>query len=298
MPTSTDERQIEYRSRPFEIRQVGEDKDGTFKGEANTFFAIDTYGTIFDPKSFDKTLDSFLSSGYITYAHDMRCPIGKPLVARAKAGKLYVEGEIYGDMWDGSSVLAGMRRGVIKEMSVGFYVEEYRDLNRDELTKYWQENGYTPTELDLMRGQMGARVFTRVELEEVAICVRGSNPGTRLTGVRSMLRNLFGLGKRSEPEPPAEKPAEEPAESEDTVDEAEIDAIVARFVPALKSVVTEMAKERKSGKTQDEPTTPPEDAKPPEDDGMDEEEARSALLMAEHLLTDIEVEAALKEGRA
>lgn len=112
-----------------------------------------------------------------------------------------------------------------------------------------------------------------------------------------MLRNLFGLGKRAEAPMPAEKPAEDPAESEDTVDEAEIDAIVARFVPALKSVVTEMAKERK-GKTQDEPTTPPEDAKPPEKDGMDEEEARSALLLAEHLLTDIEVEAALKEGRS
>ena len=297
MPTST-EKQIEYRSRPFEIRQVGENNDGTFKGEANTFFAIDTYGTIFDPKAFDLTIEGFLADGYITYAHDIRCPIGKPLVARPKGGKLYVEGEIYGDMWDGSSVLAGMRRGVIKEMSIGFYPEEFRDLTRDELTKYWQENGYTPTELDLMRGQMGARVFTRVTLEEVAICVRGSNPGTRLTGVRSMLRNLFGLGKRSEPPMPEEKPAEEPADSEDTVDEAEIDAIVARFVPALKSVVTEMAKERKAGKTQDEPTTPPEDAKPPEDDGMDEEEARSALLLAEHLLMDIEVEAALKEGRS
>ena len=239
-----------------------------------------------------------MDDGFITYEHRWSEPIGKPTKATLTPDGLVVEGEIYDDMFDGKSVLAGMRRGVIKQMSIGFYVDEERFLTAEELAQYWQTNGYKPTERDLAMGMSGVRLLTKVTLEEAAICMRGANPAARVSGVRSMLRNLFGLGKRSEAPMPEEKPVEEPAESEDTVDEAEIDAIVARFVPALKSVVTEMAKERKSGKTQDEPTTPPEDAKPPEDDGMDEEEARSAMLLAERLLMDIEVEAALKEGRS
>lgn len=296
MPTET-ERQLEHRTCAFEVRSVGSGGTGAFSGLASGFLNIDSYGSIIDPGAFDETLGRFMDDGFITYEHRWSEPIGKPTNAKITPEGLVVEGEIYDDMFDGKSVLAGMRRGVIKQMSIGFFVDEEKFLSAEELAAYWQERGYKPCERDLAQGMAGARVLTKVTLEEAAICMRGANPAARVSGVRSMLRNLFGLGKRAEAPMPAEKPAEDPAESEDTVDEAEIDAIVARFVPALKSVVTEMAKERK-GKTQDEPTTPPEDAKPPEEDGMDEEEARSALLLAEHLLTDIEVEAALKEGRS
>lgn len=297
MPTST-ERQLEHRTCAFEVRAVGSNGTGSFSGLASGFLNIDSYGSIIDPAAFDETLGRFMEDGFITYEHRWSEPIGKPTNAKLTPEGLVVEGEIYDDMFDGKSVLAGMRRGVIKQMSIGFFVDEEKFLSAEELSQYWQTNGYKPSERDLAQGMNGARLLTKVTLEEAAICMRGANPVARVSGVRSMLRNLFGLGKRSEPPMPEDKPTEEPAESEDTVDEAEIDAIVARFVPALKSVVTEMAKERKAGKTQDEPTTPPEDATPPEDDGMDEEEARSALLLAEHLLMDIEVEAALKEGRS
>jgi len=152
-------------------------------------------------------------------------------------------------------------------------------------------------------------VLTRVTLEEAAICMRGANPATRVSGVRSMLRNLFGLNGRGdmpslpedEPEakmPEADIPPDEP-EDETAIDEAEIDAIVGPFAEAIKGVVTEMAKERKKG-TKPEPDTTPEETMPSEGTEMEDEEeemAARAILAADYLLADLEIEAALKEGR-
>ena len=305
MPTLT--RQIQHRDCRFEVRAVGPDGSGKFTGLASNFLNVDSYGSIIDPAAFGATLDHFLSEGFLTYEHRWDRPIGKPTKAAITDQGLVVEGEIYDDMFDGASVLAGMRRGVIKQMSIGFYVDDEKQLGPDELASYWQANGYEPTELDLARGRDGARVLTRVTLEEAAICMRGANPATRVSGVRSMLRNLFNLTKRAEPPMPAEDepkptepamPEEEP-ENEDTVDEAEIDAIVGRFAEAIKGVVTEMAKERKKG-GKPAPDTTPDETMPTEGTEMDEEEemaAMRALLVADHLLADLEIEAALKEGR-
>ena len=310
MPTL--EKQLQHRNCRFEVRAVGPDGSGKFTGLASNFLNVDSYGSIIDPAAFGDTLDHFLTEGFLTYEHRWDRPIGKPTKATLTDQGLVVEGEIYEDMFDGASVLAGMRRGVIKQMSIGFYVEDEKQLGADELAAYWQSNGYEPTELDLARGRDGARVLTRVTLEEAAICMRGANPATRVSGVRSMLRNLFGLtgrgdmpydeDKPKEPEAkmPAEEPvpAEEPEDDDDTVDEAEIDAIVGRFAEAIKGVVTEMAKERKKG-TKPAPDTTPEEAMPSE--GTDEEEeqelAARSILAAGYLLADLEIEAALKEGR-
>jgi HK97 family phage prohead protease len=303
MPTI--ERKLEHRDCRFEVRSVGKAGDGAFVGLASNFLNIDSYGSLIDPKAFDKTLDHFLSDGFLTYEHRWDRPIGKPTKATITPEGLMVEGEIYEDMFDGASVLAGMRRGVIKQMSIGFYVNEEKQMTAEELAGYWQANGYQPTETDLAKSRDGARVITDVTVEEAAICMRGANPAARVSGVRSMLRNLFGLTKRGEgyddekPAKPEEMmPAEDPAENEDTVDEAEIDAIVSRFADAIKGVVMEMAKEKK-GQKPDSDTTP-EEAMPAEGTEKDEDEkaeALGALLMAEHLLTDLDLEAALKEGR-
>jgi HK97 family phage prohead protease len=309
MPTQT--RQLEHRNCRFEVRSVGPDGSGKFAGLASNFLNVDSYGSIIDPAAFGATLDHFMSDGFLTYEHRWDRPIGKPTKATVTDQGLAVEGEIYGDMFDGASVLAGMRRGVIKQMSIGFYVDEEKQLGPDELASYWQANGYEPTELDLARGQEGARVLTRVTLEEAAICMRGANPATRVSGVRSMLRNLFGLNSRGdmppedempkEPEakmPEADMPADEPKD-ETAIDEAEIDAIVGRFAEAIKGVVTEMAKERKKG-TKPEPDTTPEETMPSEGTEMEDEEeemAARSILAAGYLLADLEIEAALKEGR-
>lgn len=290
---------------------MGPEGSGKFTGLASNFLNVDSYGSIIDPAAFANTLDHFLTEGFLTYEHRWDRPIGKPTKATVTEQGLVVEGEIYGDMFDGASVLAGMKRNVIKQMSIGFYVDDEQQLGPEELAGYWQANGYEPTELDLARSRDGARVLTRVTLEEAAICMRGANPATRVSGVRSMLRNLFNLTKRGDmpygeeepkepeakmPEPPV--PAEE-QEDEDTVDEAEIDAIVGRFAEAIKGVVTEMAKERKRG-DKPAPNTTPEEAMPTEGTEMEDdeqEETLSALLAVDYLLADLNVEAALKEGR-
>jgi hypothetical protein len=123
-----------------------------------------------------------------------------------------------------------------------------------------------------------------------------------------MLRNLFGFTTRGdgygqekpkEPEKmmPEDMRDKDMPDDEDTVDEADIDAIVSRFTDAIKGVVMEMAKEKKAC-SKPKKTTMPDETKPNEGMEDDEEaEAMSALLMAEHLLTDLELEAALKEGQ-
>ena len=313
MPTL--EKQLVHRDCRFEVRKMGPEGSGKFTGLASNFLNVDSYGSIIDPAAFGATLEHFLSEGFLTYEHRWDRPIGKPLAASLTDQGLMVEGEIYEDMFDGASVLAGMRRGVIKQMSIGFFVDEEKQLGPEELAAYWQANGYKPTELDLARGREGARVLTRVTLEEAAICMRGANPATRISGVRSMLRNLFNLTKRGDmpygedkPAAPEQKMPETPEDaeqpSEDTIDEAEIEAVVKRLTDAiaagLRGCVKDMAKEKKAaGSTPDEDTTPKE-AMPDEGTGMDEEEqeeALSALLAADFLLADIEIDAALKEGR-
>lgn len=130
-----------------------------------------------------------------------------------------------------------------------------------------------------------------------------------------MLRNLFNITKRADPvpakNPPTADPMADPAampedmpESEDTVDEAEIEAVVARLTEAvaagIRGCVTDMAKEKKAAGKKPAPDTTPESTEPGQGTAMDDEQqemALSALLAADYLLADLQIEAALKEGR-
>jgi len=295
------QRTIEHRNCPFEIRSVGTGEVGSFVGLAGVFHTIDSYGTLIDRYAFDKTLDKFAAEGFVTYEHRYSQPIGRPRAVRKTVSGLEVEGEIYANMWDGASVLEGMRRGVIREMSIGFFIDREEPMSFEGVRSYWEQVGYQPTELDLQRAADGVRLIKELTLEEVAVCMRGANPAARLKGVRSMLKSLFGRSEKPEekPQPPVETRAEEP-EEEDTVDEADVEALLSKLAESMRPAAREICRKKKD-KTEKADRSEPVAAvepSPAESSGESvevDEEALSALLVAEHLLTDIEV-SALEEG--
>jgi HK97 family phage prohead protease len=281
-------------------------------GLASGFYSVDDYGSVIDSAAFDDTLEQFLENGFITYEHDMARPIGKPTAVRSTDEGIVVDGEIYPEMFDGASVLAGMRRGVIREMSIGFFVDDEAPMDAKALGGYWQERGYQPTENDIKAAAKGVRLIKKITLIEAAICMRGANPVARVQGVRSMLRKFLGLAapddkpvEEQEPEAMPEPPKNQAANEKEVAD------IVARFLPALQealtAVVTQMASERMGDMPEDEPAPADDDEapkdtasygdKPTDEDEEAEKMALSALLVAGQLLADISAEAALEEGR-
>jgi len=282
---------LKYRSCPFALKSMGEeedDKPGIFTGLTSVFCNVDSVREIVAPGAFAGSIEHFLNKGFITHEHHWEKPIGKPKSAVETPEGLLISGIIYPDMFDGKSVLAGMRRDIYKEMSIGFYVEDSIELSFEAVQKFWAEKGYMPTTLDIRRAANGVVLLTKIKLEESAICIRGANQVARITGVKSnmvsLFRNLFGLSEKAEettPEPTETAPANEPAKA-DEINEKALDDIVEGIVaacrPAIKAAVTQMAE---AAACKVAPKVP--EAKSPEGDDVDDDalDALASFILSE-----------------
>ena len=297
-----------FRTCPFELKAMGTatGEAGQFSGLASVFYNVDYAGEIVAPDAFKAALPHFLSNGFLTYEHNWAEPIGKPVEAKETAEGLLVTGEIYPEMFNAQSVLAGMKRGVIKEMSIGFYVEEAQELTPEQLKSWWADKKYSPTPADLERARDGVRVLTKIRLEEAAICVRGANDQARVLGVKgvleTMLKRLFGnpgrkavevsIEAEDDMEDPEMDPSEAEAETEDPQMEQMVERLMAACKPAIKAELLAMAAEAEKGNSPTAIEETPAAGEKPAVDGK----ALKALFQAERLLIDIDVEQAMKEA--
>lgn len=280
------EMQLKHRACPFVVKSVGEENNDApvpFSGLASVFYNVDAAREIVDDGAFNDTLPHFLAKGFITVEHRWDKPIGKPLKAGPSGEGLAVEGEVYPKMYDGESVAEGMRRGVYKEMSIGYYVDDAEEMSYESTLKYWAGKGYSPSIMDHQRAANGVKLLKRIRLEEAAICVRGMNSSARVTGVKSALKRIFGSLFGAE-----EKATETPAEPA-AIEEKELDAIVDAFMPAIREAVKRSLTEQAvKASCEVIPKVPQESAKP---DAEASQEDDVAAAMAELDLIDIEEEA-------
>lgn len=282
------ELQLKHRTCPFVVKSVGaemEDDDAPvpFSGLASVFYNVDAAREIVDDGAFNDTLPHFLAKGFITVEHRWDKPIGKPLKAGPSGEGLAVEGEVYPKMYDGESVAEGMRRGVYKEMSIGYYVDDAEEMSYDACLKYWASKNYAPSITDHQRAANGVRLLKRLRLEEAAICVRGMNSSARVTGVKSALKRIFGslFG--------AEEKASETAPEPVAIEEKELDAIVDAFMPAIRAAVKQSLTEQAVKAACQVVPKVPQESVAPEPEASEDVDVEAA--MAELDLIEIEEEA-------
>ena len=278
--------ELQRKTVPFSLKTSSAgDTAGTFSGICSVFNNVDYAREIIAPGAFSETLPYFLSEGFVTYEHEWDEPIGRPTNAEETAEGLVVTGEIYPEMFEAASVLAGMKRGVIKQMSIGYYVQEAKFLSLEETVDYWKSAGFSPSPDDLGRAANGVTLLTKLKLEEAAICMRGANNQARVTGVKGYLKSILGdlFGGRPEMQSPPG-------------DQKHIDLLTDQIWKSIRPAIRAEVSALLSSAAK--PAAPPakalESLAPHKESAP--KSAGSELLRAERLLIDIEVEAALGRG--
>ena len=124
---------MDKRNFPFELKQL-DVEEGIFEGYAAVFGNVDEGGDVIVPGAFSKTLQERGNRIKITWQHDWREPIGKPLELREDEHGLYIKGKLTLDTQRGREALALMRDGVIDELSIGYDAIKSEYVKRDGRT--------------------------------------------------------------------------------------------------------------------------------------------------------------------
>lgn len=277
--------ELQRKTLPFRMIKADSGGDaGVFSGICSVFHNVDSCREIIAPGAFKDTIAHFLSDGFVTYEHDWDEPIGRPTAAEETPEGLQVTGEIYPDMFEAPSVLAGMRRGIIKQMSIGYYIRDCKQLSYDETLKYWDSVGYPPTPDDYRLANSGVVLLTNLKLEEAAICMRGANNRARVTGVKSYLKTVLGelFGSRTE------------MQSLPQPDQKHIDAMTDQIWKSIRPAIRAEVSQLLADGTKTAPAAIETTATAIPD--AIESTASKTLLEAESLLIDLDCEAALGRG--
>lgn len=189
--------EIQHKIISFEFKAT-EGDGSVFKGYGNAFHNIDSAGEIVVPGAFTDSMAAFLSDGFIGgLNHNWDDPIGKPTKAYEDATGLYLEALIDINTPEASKCRELIKKQVIKKMSIGYRVKgsEYLETAED-VAKYWEGAGYTPSAQDISRAQYGARLLTKIDpLYEVSPVTVPANSLAAITGVKA-LENIETMTER------------------------------------------------------------------------------------------------------
>jgi HK97 family phage prohead protease len=188
---------LERKTVAFELKAVGDD-GGWFEGYAAVFNNIDWWGDIIAPGAFQDTLPQFLKEGFVGgLNHGWSDPIGKPLEASEDQRGLFVKGSIE-ETAHGKDCRVLIKEGVVKKMSIGFLAKDRSYLETaEEVEKYWQSVGYTPSEEDRALSKCGARLLTKVRLYEFSPVTLPANGRADITDAKSGPDGLPALHEHS-----------------------------------------------------------------------------------------------------
>lgn len=163
--------ELKYWRGEFDYRQDNAGDITELEGFASTP-TIDSFGDMVLPQAFARTLPGFLERGVIIYQHDWNEPVGRPIDARILDEGLWIRAQL-SDTQRGKDVKQLIRDGVLRELSIGFqYVDAVRWT--EELA---QQFGLT----EVPSGYL----VRDVELYEVSLVTRASNPTARITNFRA-----------------------------------------------------------------------------------------------------------------
>lgn len=194
---------LEFKSFPFELKDIDEQKDGRvrFTGYASVFGNEDSYGDVIEPGAFRKTIMEMGSRIKVLWQHDPYTPIGKPEVLREDSVGLYTEALLSRTR---DAVDAGIliEDGVVDELSIGFTPIKYamregnraggRSLHEVKLYEYspvtWAAN-----DLAAITGTKDAQVFLRKAHAAAAFLADNHGDEEALAAIPDVLEKLRAL---------------------------------------------------------------------------------------------------------
>lgn len=189
MKTKTIPAGVEHKARNFELKA---DPSGGRKlhGLGAGFLNVDSTGDIIAPGAFAADLDEWIAGGFLGgLNHNWDQPIGRPASARETPKGLEFESAELIDTAHANDVLAMVRGGVVRKMSIGFSVapggQKWLE-GEDECKEYWAANGYNPTDRDLERCRGGVRLLTRIKLYEVSPVTVPANDLASIQGLKAV----------------------------------------------------------------------------------------------------------------
>lgn len=146
------------------------DAERSFEGYGNVFDLVDSHGTSFSRGCFAESIAEWKSQGRLPFMflnHDMRSlPIGKYLEMSEDDYGLRVKGELI-DTTDGENTYKCLRAGIINGLSVSFI----------------------PLEYETHDNSAHVATFSKCQLVEVSIVTEPSNGASRISNVRSAIKD-------------------------------------------------------------------------------------------------------------
>ena len=150
---------MEKKSFKFQFLEVPEEEN-VIEGYGSIFGNRDSQGDIVAKGAFTKTLQEDRNRIKFLWQHDIREPIGKPMVLREDNLGLFLKAKI--SLTDtGRKALILARDGIINEMSIGY------DVVKETFDKVKK-----------------ARVLQEIKLYEISMVTIAANPLAAVTGVK------------------------------------------------------------------------------------------------------------------
>jgi HK97 family phage prohead protease len=158
---------------------------GGFSGYASTFYTLDSHGDIVDPSAYTHDLPRFLSKGFVGGSnHDHKNPIGRFADAYQDHAGLWVDVQLSGTR-AAQETRQLIQDGVIQSMSVGILPITTKRMTHNEVLRYWAQAGYTPSELESLWANNGARLIKKARLLEVSPVALPANENAEIMTVKS-----------------------------------------------------------------------------------------------------------------
>lgn len=161
---NTDKKQ--YKSFSFETKNINEDERYyKFEGYASTFGNVDLGDDIIERGAFTTSLKN-TPEVPVLWQHDMEVPIGKSVEMREDENGLFVSAILpKKDTFVSGRVMPQMEVGSIKEMSIGFMIND-ADIQK--------------------MGDKYVRVIKDIDLFEFSLVTKAMNPQALVTGFKSV----------------------------------------------------------------------------------------------------------------
>lgn len=153
----------EFLNLPFEVKQISDEDPVffTFEGYASTFGNVDLGDDIVEKGAF---IDSLRKSPEvpILWQHNMNEPVGKSIDLFEDNRGLYIKAKLpKKDTLVSGRIIPQIEIGSIKEMSIGFFIEDF-EIKED------------------------LRILKKINLFEVSLVTKAMNPRAQLTGFKAI----------------------------------------------------------------------------------------------------------------
>ncbi len=155
------------------------DPPSGFVGYASTWWHVDSYGTVFSPGSFARSLAERRQIPHL-YQHSSDWAVGRHVAIKEDERGLYVDVALSDDQAEGSILAARLRDQVPHGMSIGFRTRKERAVEDDDPI----DEG-SLVAMGIARREV--RVISAVDLFETSTVTFPANPQAQIAKVRRRL---------------------------------------------------------------------------------------------------------------